>query len=120
MAGLAAGLYLLSGLGPSTTPVQIAIPLGVAGLGTGIFISPNNSSLMGSAPKARQGIAAGILATSRNFGMVLGVGLAGAVFTTILAKTNEVPTAALFDAIQTSFLIACGIALLGLIFSAKR
>jgi len=40
---------------------------------------------MGAAPRNRQGIAAGVLATSRNVGMVLGVGLAGAIFTTVVA-----------------------------------
>jgi EmrB/QacA subfamily drug resistance transporter len=120
MAGLAIGLYLLSGLGATTPPAQIALCLGLAGLGTGVFISPNNSALMGAAPRDRQGIAAGILATSRNFGMVLGVGLAGAVFTTVIAQTGEVQNAALIGAIQTSFLISCGFAILGLIVSARR
>ena len=58
----------------------------ITGLGTGIFISPNNSALMGRAPRERQGIAAGMLATARNAGMALGVGLAGAVLTTVLAQ----------------------------------
>jgi len=120
MAALGIGLYLLSNLGPTTTPQQIALRLGVVGLGTGIFISPNNSSLMGAAPKSRQGIAAGILATSRNFGMVLGVGLAGAVFTTVLTQAGDAQSSALYQAIQYSFLISCGIVILGLIVSAKR
>lgn len=120
MAGLAVGLYLLSGLGPNTPTSQIALWLGVVGLGTGIFISPNTSALMGAAPRSRQGIAAGILATSRNVGMVLGVGLAGAVFTTILSQAGETQTAALFEALQVSFLVSTGIALVGLIVSIKR
>ncbi len=41
---------------------------------------------MGSAPASRQGIAAGMLATARNAGMVLGVGLSGAVLTTVMAQ----------------------------------
>jgi ABC-type phosphate transport system permease subunit len=65
---------------------------------------------MGSAPHQRQGIAAGILATARNFGMVLGVGLSGAIFTSILAQPNG---GGIFPAIQTSFMVAIGIALLG-------
>ena len=113
MAVLAVGLYLLSGLGPATPLVQIAFRLGVVGFGVGIFVSPNNSALMGAAPRSRQGIAAGIMATSRNFGMVLGVGLAGAVFTTILSQAGETQAAALFQALQVSFLVAAGIAALG-------
>jgi EmrB/QacA subfamily drug resistance transporter len=120
MAGLAAGLYLLSGLGPTTTTAQISFGLGIVGLGTGIFISPNTSALMGAAPRPRQGIAAGILATSRNVGMVLGVGLAGAVFTTVLSQSGEMQAAALYDALHISLLVSTGIAVLGLIVTAKR
>ena len=39
--------------------VGLAAKLGLAGLGIGIFVSPNNSALMGAAPASRQGIAAG-------------------------------------------------------------
>lgn len=120
MAGLAIGLYLLSGLGPDTSPAQIAVRLGVVGLGVGIFVSPNTSALMGAAPRNRQGIAAGIMATSRNVGMVLGVGLAGAVFTTIVGQAGETQSMALFDALQVSFMFAAGIAVLGLVVTAKR
>ena len=82
MLVLSTGLFLLSRLGPESEIITIMVALAVVGLGTGTFISPNNSALMGSAPKNRQGIAAGILATARNFGMVLGVGIAGAIFST--------------------------------------
>jgi EmrB/QacA subfamily drug resistance transporter len=118
MAILAAGLFLLSRLGPNTPLPLVALTLGMAGLGTGTFISPNNSALMGSAPRHRQGIAAGILATARSAGMVLGVGLAGAIFTTVLATSQT--EANLFDATQASFLVACGIASLGALTAMIR
>jgi EmrB/QacA subfamily drug resistance transporter len=117
---LASGLFLLSGLGPTSPPAQIALRLGVAGLGTGIFISPNTSALMGAAPRSRQGISAGILATSRNVGMVLGVGIAGAVFTTVLSQAGETQATALFTALRISFFVSTGIALLGLLITARR
>lgn len=120
MALLASGLFLLSGLGPTSPPAQIALRLGVAGLGTGIFISPNTSALMGAAPRSRQGISAGILATSRNVGMVLGVGIAGAVFTTVLSQAGETQATALFTALRISFFVSTGIALLGLLITARR
>lgn len=69
---------------------------------------------MGSAPRDRQGIASGILATSRNFGMVLGVGLAGAVFTSNLSTGDILPSNEVILAVQASFIVAaivtaCGI-----------
>ena len=119
MSILAAGMLLLSRLGSSSPWVQIILALAIVGLGTGIFVSPNNSAVMGSAPRERQGIAAGVLATARSFGMVLGIGVAGAIYTTILARGSvEHPT--LFPAIQTSFLVASVFAALGIITSAVR
>jgi EmrB/QacA subfamily drug resistance transporter len=128
MVVLSFGLFLLSRLGAESEIKTIMMALAVVGLGTGAFISPNNSALMGSAPKSRQGIAAGILATARNFGMVLGVGFAGAVFTTVLASGGSVTlsnvdlaqNAAIYKALETSFLMASLITLLGVFTSMVR
>lgn len=117
MALLGLGLYLLASLGQVTPVSSILLALGVAGLGTGIFISPNTSGLMGSAPKNRQGIASGVMATSRNLGMVIGVGLAGAIFTTILARSSLPVEQSLFYALQISFSAAVVIALLAMLIS---
>ena len=118
MVILAGGLVWLAQLGPTSSIAEIVIPLAVVGLGTGIFVSPNNSALMGSAPRQRQGIAAGILATARNVGMVMGVGLAGAIFSTV---QNTAPgPLALYQGITVSFLVAAGIAVVGALMSAVR
>jgi len=121
MAILGIGLFMLSRLGAHSSMLQAALALGIAGLGTGTFISPNNSALMGSAPKNRQGIAAGVLATSRSVGMVLGIGLAGAIFTTVMAQSQITQTGdLLFKGIHISFLAATSFAALGVLTSAVR
>ena len=126
MVILSIGLFLLSRLGADSPNWQIVLSLGIMGLGTGIFISPNNSALMGSAPHNRQGIAAGILATARNFGMVLGVGISGAIFTTIVARgeasgaVGEAAKGIFINAIQASLLVAAGVAIIGAFTSAVR
>jgi EmrB/QacA subfamily drug resistance transporter len=128
MAVLSAGLYFLSRLTAQSSIESMMLALAIVGLGTGAFISPNNSALMGSAPKSRQGIAAGILATSRNFGMVLGVGIAGAIFTTVLnygstgvsTPGNPIQNGAIFSALGMSFLAASLITLLGVITGMVR
>jgi EmrB/QacA subfamily drug resistance transporter len=117
MGLLAVGLFLLSRLGPETGLWAVALGLAVAGAGTGTFISPNTSALMGSAPRARQGIASGVQAVARNFGMVLGIGLAGAIFTTHLAQNT---TDALYTGIDMGFLAAAGVAVLGVVMSAIK
>jgi EmrB/QacA subfamily drug resistance transporter len=117
MGILSLGLFLLSRLGDSTPPGMIVLCLGVVGLGTGIFVSPNNSALLGSAPRGRQGIASAILASARNVGMVLGVGIAGAVFSTALGFLGE---NAVIDAVHYGFLTAAVVAFIGILVSSVR
>jgi EmrB/QacA subfamily drug resistance transporter len=117
MAILALGLFLLSRLGPNSSTNQILLSLAFAGLGTGIFISPNTSALLGSAPRQRQGIASGILATARNVGMVLGVGLAGAILTSITAHNGNT---SLYNAIHIGMLVAAIVAIIGVLVSSLR
>jgi hypothetical protein len=118
---LAGGLFFLSRLGPTSPFAYIALGLAVCGLGTGIFISPNSSALMGAAPLNRRGIASGIMATARNVGMVLGVGLAGAVYATVLAQGQAAGAEApLFNAAGSAFLVASGVALLAALTSFVR
>jgi len=114
---MAGGLFMLSRLGPDTSMFYIGLSLAVTGLGTGIFVSPNTSAVMGSAPRHRQGVAAGVLATARNVGMVLGVGLAGAIMTTLL--DNAVP-ASFFNVITVGFSAAAVLALLTSVTAALR
>lgn len=114
MLSMAAGLLLLAALSAHGSLIAIAASLAVVGLGTGAFISPNNSALMGSAPWARQGIAAGVLATARNVGMVLGVGLSGAVLTTALAVGGSASKGQdLVHGVVMSLIVAAGLAIIG-------
>ncbi len=79
MAVFAAGLFVLSALG-RTTPLSLAVAgLLLAGVGSAIFTTPHNSTLLGAAPRGRHGIASGILATSRLVGITAGVGVSAAV-----------------------------------------
>lgn len=109
---LTAAIISMASIRESTDWASLIFRLSIAGIGTGVFISPNTSALMGSAPKIRKGIAAGIHATSRNFGMVLGVGFAGAIFTSTLGTSHN--SASIIHAVQTSYaaaavLVGCGV-----------
>jgi EmrB/QacA subfamily drug resistance transporter len=59
--------------------LPVILGLVVFGLGTGSFQSPNNSAVMGAAPREHLGVVSSLLGTSRSVGMVLGVAAAGAV-----------------------------------------
>lgn len=121
MAVLSMGTLALAGLGGDSGRLYIILALGIVGLGTGVFISPNNSALMGAAPRHQQGIAAGTLATARSFGMVIGAGLAGAIFSTVLAQGSALALdAPIFAATRWSFMVAAGVAGLGIFTSLAR
>ncbi len=77
------GLVLISQLNAQSSVWDIVWRLVVTGLGQAWFQSPNNSALMGAAPKELQGAASGFLATGRVVGQSLSVALAGAVFTSL-------------------------------------
>ncbi len=94
MAVLTAGLVLLSRAGAATPFPRVVAALAICGLGLGLFIAPNNSRMLGAAPPHRRGIASGVLAAARNVGMVLGVGIAGAVYTTVLERRGPAHVAA--------------------------
>jgi EmrB/QacA subfamily drug resistance transporter len=119
MALIGGGLLLLARLGPTSPMHSVIIALAVVGLGAGLFGSPNNSALMGAAPRERKGIAAAMMATARNVGMVLGVGLAGAVFTSVLARHGN-DAASLYPAARASFLAAAIVAGAGVAVSMVR
>lgn len=82
MIALAAGLLLL---GAADSLPHIVGALALCGIGTGAFISPNTSAVLGAAPNHRQGVASGLVATARTTGMVLGVAASGAVYAVTLA-----------------------------------
>jgi EmrB/QacA subfamily drug resistance transporter len=116
---LTAGLVCLGLLVQHGALGTIAASLALVGLGVGMFVSPNNSALMGAAPRHRQGIASGVLATARNVGMVLGVGFGGAVFTTVVARAAT-PAASIPAGVSASLLAVAALAALGTVASATR
>lgn len=75
----AAGLVLLSQLGTTADNLDVAWRLAICGFGAGMFQSPINSAVMGSAPNQFRGIASSLLAVMRNTGMAFGIAVSGAV-----------------------------------------
>jgi len=120
----ALGLFLMSTLTLSSPVWQIALNLAVFGVGNGLFQSPNNSSVMGSVPRERLGVASSFLATMRNVGMVMGIAIGGAVFTSLryhfagLAGFDE--NSAFMYALRIAYLTGMGIDILCAVASAVR
>lgn len=74
------GLFFLATVSILSPFWYIMIGLILMGLGTGMFQSPNNSSIMGAVPKNMLGTAGGLNALVRNVGMVVGTTLAVSVY----------------------------------------
>ncbi len=122
MAVFAAGLFVLAGLG-TTTPLSVAAAgLVLTGLGSAIFVTPNNSTLLGAAPPGRHGIASGILATTRLVGITAGVGVSGAVLAGFAGgqAAQAIPPDRVVAAIRAGFLAAGLLAACGIALAAAR
>jgi EmrB/QacA subfamily drug resistance transporter len=76
------GFVSVSTLDGSTTALGYALRFLPVGLGLGLFQSPNNSAIMGTAPKNRLGIVSGMLAITRTLGQTTGIAILGAVWAT--------------------------------------
>ncbi len=72
--------FIISQLNAQSSVWDIVWRLVVTGAGQAMFQSPNNSALLGAAPREQQGSASGFLATGRVVGQSLSVALAGAIF----------------------------------------
>lgn len=131
MAIIACGMWQLSNLKADSPFLLLIIGLVTIGLGSGLFQTPNNSAIMGSVPGTKRGIASGMLATMRNIGMVLGVAISGAIFTShkdLLLKALHVKglsggalqQAAFVGALHLAYTVGALLAILGVIASLVR
>jgi MFS transporter, DHA2 family, multidrug resistance protein len=75
-----AGLLCTTLMGPSPSPFDIAWRMAVCGIGYGLFQSPNNRSMQGSAPRERSGAPQAIQSVARVFGQTTGAVIVAIVF----------------------------------------
>lgn len=72
------GWVMVSTLGTDTTVVGYLVRFIPVGIGIGLFQAPNNSAVMGSAPRERSGVASSLLSLTRTIGQTTGIALLGA------------------------------------------
>ena len=130
------GLVLISQLNAQSSVWDIIWRLIVTGVGQALFQSPNNSALMGAAPRNQQGSASGFLATGRVVGQSISVALAGAIFASLggsaagleLATNRYALSPAhinllaqtFTNAFHTAFIVCASIAAFGVLTSLVR
>ena len=130
----AVGYLALAFLVTATTPlIQIEIMLIIVGLGLGLFASPNISSIMGSVPPKRRGIASAIRATLFNTGNLVSIGLVAYIITTAIpyqvvsgiiigGYTTLTPNESVgfVTGMGRAFVVAAAITLVGMLVSSLR
>jgi len=82
---LLVGYYAISTLTIQTSSLGFILRFLPIGIGMGIFQSPNNSAIMGSAPRERLGIASGLLSITRALGQTAGIAVLGALWASRVA-----------------------------------
>jgi MFS family permease len=129
-----AGYVFLALFLTATTPLElIEVILVMLGLGVGLFSSPNISSIMGSVPPQRRGVASAIRATLFNTGNVVSVGLVAYIITTVIpygvvsgiitgGYTTLTPTdsSGFIAGVGRAFAVAAVITVIGMFASSLR
>ena len=87
-----------------------AVPLLVAGIGSGLVISPNQTLTLAEVPVERAGSAGAVLQTGQRIGTAIGIAVVGAVFFNRLAATGDDWSSAL----RTALLVTTGLVLVAL------
>lgn len=90
VAGLAltvVGYLALSSLSTSTSAIGFMLRYLPIGIGVGLFQSPNNSAIMGSAPRDRLGIVSSMLAVTRSLGQTVGIAVLGALWAAFVYRS---------------------------------
>jgi len=108
LAVLAVGLALLATMPAPVSDLDIVWRMGLCGLGFGLFQSPNNRAMLGSAPRARSGAAGGMLATARLTGQTAGAASVAIIFRLQSHASSNVPLVAA----AVLALLAAGVSLL--------
>ncbi|MBP1990260.1 MFS transporter [Paenibacillus eucommiae] len=124
----AAGFALLTTLTAQESAWTVALHLSLFGLGSGLFQSPNNSSVMGAVPMAKLGTAGGLNALVRNIGMIMGISLSVSLFSFRLGQTGgslDITNAAadkllVISALHVVFWMGMAFCLLALLVSVRR
>lgn len=81
LALLALGYLSLTSLDTTVSAVGYVLRFIPVGLGFGLFQSPNNSAIMGVAPRSQLGVASGMVSLTRVLGQITGISTMGALWT---------------------------------------
>jgi EmrB/QacA subfamily drug resistance transporter len=91
---LTMGAFVVGVLLKTDSPWMLPTALmGLMGLGSGLFNTPNQTAIIGSVPREYRGFATGIVQTVFGMGSLLGISLAGALLTVMFRHYSGIPDA---------------------------
>jgi EmrB/QacA subfamily drug resistance transporter len=121
---LVIGYSLIQLLDETSPPWLIMVVMAPVGLGMGIFQSPNNSAVMGTASAERLGVTSAMLGLTRNTGQLTGISVLGAIWALrvsahygAIIDAEEAPAFAQAAALRDVGLITAGIVVIALLLS---
>lgn len=116
------GLALLYFLDWNTTIPFVLSGLAVVGCGLSLFASPNANAIMSSVEESYYGIASSTLATTRQIGFMLSMGIIMLSFSFYMGRTEITPEyyASFLKSAQTSFLVFASLCFGGIFASLAR
>ncbi len=122
MALTTVGLVLFIFLNEETSLKLIIGNLILIGFGLALFVSPNTNAIMSSAPNTAYGVASATIATMRQVGMVLSMGIAMLMFTLYIGRVQITPEYySLFQqSMRTAFIIFAVLCFGGIFASLAR
>jgi len=122
MALTTIGLAIFIFINEETTLKLIIGNLILMGFGFALFSSPNTNAVMSSAPNTAYGVASATLATMRQVGMVLSMGIAMLMFTLYIGRVQITPEYySLFQqSMKTAFIIFAILCFGGIFASLAR
>jgi hypothetical protein len=91
MALTAIGIGLLAFVNRDTSIIYIILCLALLGFGFALFSSPNTNAVMSSVDRQTYGVASATLATMRQLGMMVSMGIVWAVFSIVIGRVKITP-----------------------------
>ena len=116
------GLLGLALLGSSTPLSWVVLSLVLLGCGLGLFSTPNTTIIMGSVEREHYGLASSLLATMRNTGMMLSMGIVMIIFALLLGSSAITPEVSdgFLASMHLIFLVFFILTILGAVISLDK
>jgi MFS family permease len=117
------GYISLRSLNAGISKLSFFLLLMPIGFGMGVFQSPNNSAIMGTAPRDKLGVVSGMLSLTRVLGQSTGIAINGAIWAAFtlkyagsaqIASATDAPVAAQVLGLQNTYTFIAGITFLAL------